>query len=153
AAMLAGLVPAPSRYSPRASIERAQRRRELVLQSMVEVGDLTADEAQQYLDDPVLVPRERTRERRVGTAYATEVRRELRRILTTEVAASEGIKVYTALDLELEAVTEDAVRDAARALEARQGRMGAVRHLAREERESFLLRPPGIALDPQGKTV
>jgi penicillin-binding protein 1A len=48
-------------------------------------------------------------------------------------------------------VTEEAVREAMLALETRQGRMGAVNHVAEEQWESFLKRPPGLELDPQGQ--
>ena len=42
AAMLAGLIPAPSRFAPTASSEEARRRAALVLDTMVEAGSLSA---------------------------------------------------------------------------------------------------------------
>jgi len=45
AAMLAGLLQAPSRYAPTKHYDRARKRMDLVLQSMVDVGYLTAAQA------------------------------------------------------------------------------------------------------------
>jgi penicillin-binding protein 1A len=45
AAMLAGMVASPTRYSPERSVDRARLRRALVLERMVELGWLTSDEA------------------------------------------------------------------------------------------------------------
>ncbi|MCK6550527.1 PBP1A family penicillin-binding protein [Myxococcota bacterium] len=137
AALLAGLVPAPSRYSPRSSPERAARRRELVLGAMVELRMVSRADADVLAAEPVLVPRESKRDRRLGAAYATEVRRELRKSVPADVAASEGLEVHTALDLEIQRVAEEAVRKALAAVESRQGRIGAVRSLPIEMREQF----------------
>lgn len=49
AAMLAGLLKAPSRLSPTNSLTAARQRAKIVLQAMVETGDLKADEAQRIL--------------------------------------------------------------------------------------------------------
>lgn len=153
AALLAGLVPAPSRYSPRTSPDRAAKRRLLVLDAMVETGALLPEDADRHRDDPVLNPREIKRDRRLGAAYATEVRRELRRSIPTELAASEGLEVRTALDLDLQRTAEGAVQKALLALEQRQGRAGAVRHLSPNVAEQFAARAHGMDRSPAGEVL
>ncbi len=44
AAMLAGLIPAPSRYEPRGNLDAAEDRRVLVLDAMLDQGHITADQ-------------------------------------------------------------------------------------------------------------
>lgn len=51
--LLAGLTPAPSRYSPYNDIETAKKRRALVLGRMVETGDITEDEAREASEAPI----------------------------------------------------------------------------------------------------
>ncbi|HNH49114.1 MAG TPA: biosynthetic peptidoglycan transglycosylase, partial [Myxococcota bacterium] len=78
AALLAGLVPAPSRYSPRARPELAASRRETVLKLMVQQNYLDAVEASRHLQDPVVELRQ-SGSSGANAAYLTELRREVRR--------------------------------------------------------------------------
>jgi penicillin-binding protein 1A len=122
AAQLAGLIPAPSRYSPRVSPELAAARRDLVLGLMVEQGYLTADQAEELREAAVAIRPRRGSERRVGTAYVTQVRREVRRLMPGYTPFEAGLSVYTPLDLAAQAEAEAAIREAVDALVARQGR-------------------------------
>ena len=69
AAMLAGLLQAPSRYAPTKHYDKAQRRMELVIQSMVEEGYLTPAEAAR-LPDPRIDVRTRDDNLPTGTYFA-----------------------------------------------------------------------------------
>jgi len=153
AALLAGLVPAPSRYSPRTHPQAAQWRRSVVLLTMVEEGYLTQAEAERYLGDPVIVPREAGRRLDEATAYATQVRREIRRLVGERAAFEHGLQVHTPLDLRVQRVADRAVRNALRALEARQGRRGAVQQLPSSEWEGFAARAPGLLRDQKSGAV
>ncbi|WLT38427.1 transglycosylase domain-containing protein [Synechocystis sp. B12] len=55
AATLAGVVPAPSVYSPRQNLELATRRRNEVLNRMAEVGFITPAEAQAAIAEPLVI--------------------------------------------------------------------------------------------------
>ena len=112
AALLAGLVPAPSRYSPRANPALARERRRIVLDGMVTDGLIRRELLPLFNDAPVLNWREGVVEDRPALAYVTEVRREVRRALGSELPFSLGLQVHTALDLEVQKVAEDAVRTA-----------------------------------------
>ncbi|MFO0001937.1 MAG: transglycosylase domain-containing protein, partial [bacterium] len=50
AALIAGLIPAPSRYNPRRSAEQARVRRKVVLPALVAGGVVTAEVAQAQLE-------------------------------------------------------------------------------------------------------
>jgi len=124
AALLAGLVPAPARYSPRAHPDRALQRRRLVLGRMVEEGYLTQTEALAFQDDRVLAPREAANLHDTNAAYVTEVRRELRRLFGGAVPFEAGLQVHTPLDQRVQAVATQAVRQALADLDQREGRRG-----------------------------
>jgi penicillin-binding protein 1A len=121
AAMLAGLVPAPSRYSPRRQPEVAAERRRIVLRGMVEEGLLSAEEAQPFLEAPVLLPRPGTPDELPARAYVTEVRRQLRARFGEERPFSDGFEVHVPLDLKLQALAEASLNEALDAHLARQG--------------------------------
>jgi penicillin-binding protein 1A len=144
AALIAGLVPAPSRYSPRVNPELAATRRRLVLRGMVEEGFVTPKEAQSFLEDPVVQPREQPLGQGVAGAYVTQVRREIRRLLGNELPFRQGLQVHTALDLKVQAVAQEAVREALVSLEERQGRSGAFKRLEPKEWPAFLAQGPGL---------
>ncbi len=149
AAMLAGLVPAPSRYSPRSNPEMAANRRETVLRLMVAQGFLDAVTASDYLTDAVLVPRQSSGDRGANTAYLTETRREVRRIFGEDIPFLEGLQVHTPLMPDVQTEVEAAVREGLQALEERQGARGPTRNIPAEAREGFLRRGDRLRLDPQ----
>lgn len=151
AAMLAGLVPAPSKYSPRHNPALAAQRREQVLRLMVDQGFVTAVEASQHLQDPVIEPRV-TAEPGPNTAYLTETRREVRRLFGQDRPFVEGLQIHTALDPAVQRVAEDAVRQALADLEARQGARGPVRNIPESGRAAFLSRGDRLQNDPQTGT-
>lgn len=122
AALLAGLVPAPSRYQPRRSPERARWRRSLVLRRLVDAGYMTEAEAAGYELAPVFVPeRAPGGPTGTGTAYVTQVRREVRRLFGDELPFIEGFSVDTAYAPEIQRVAEAAIAEATAKLTARQG--------------------------------
>lgn len=147
AALLAGLVPAPSRYSPRANPEIAAERRALVLDGMVRDKVIRREVAEGAKDGPVLVDREDRPEDRPALGYITEVRRQIRGMLGDEIPYTLGLRVDTPLDLKLQEVATRAVREAVEAHRLRAGPLGAVRRLPPERWDAFLARGAGLSLD------
>ncbi len=124
AALLAGLIPAPSASSPRRSQSRARDRRRLVLDAMVETGFIDVIDAQQAKADPIDPPRRGDGTETIGTSFRTAVRREVRRLLGEEAPFDAGLQIFTAYRADIQAVAEQAVRDAASGVERRQGHPG-----------------------------
>jgi penicillin-binding protein 1A len=155
-ALLAGLIPAPSTYSPRKNMEAARERRRLVLNNMVETRYVDPLWAQWYKRQPITPP-PRTGEARsaLGTAYATEVRREVRRLLGEEIPFQAGLQIYTPYDPDLQAVAEAAINEATLGVQQRQGHPGRVRRLRVDQFKSFqeaaegLSREAGEVLPPK----
>ncbi len=148
AALLAGLVPAPSRYSPRHDPELAASRREVVLKLMAQQGFIDPVVASRHLQDPITTPRRSGAGGR-NAAYLTEVRREVRRLFGSDFPFQEGFQVQTPLRPEIQKIAEDAVKEGLTALEQRQGRRGPVRNIPAESRAGFLRRGDGLKLDDQ----
>ncbi|MEQ1503477.1 MAG: PBP1A family penicillin-binding protein [Myxococcota bacterium] len=105
AALIAGLVPAPSRYSPRRNAELARWRRSLVLGRMMDEGWVDPVDVIDYEEAPIL-----RNERKLGedrgdsTAYVTSVRREIRRLFGPDEPFARGLTVTTPYDAKVQAV-------------------------------------------------
>ena len=108
AALLAGLPKGPSEFSPVNNPERAFRRRNVVLDSMLEDGKITAAQAEAARSSPLGL-RIEPPPNSVAPWFVEEVRRELERRFGTEEVHAAGLKVYTTLDLDLQNVANAAV--------------------------------------------
>lgn len=106
AAMLAGILPAPSTYNPKADPELARKRQRLTLNAMVRDGAITpaeADEAYQGADGDVVASRGST-----GHYVADWVEA----LMTSYIGELEGdVVVYTTIDRDLQSFAERTVRD------------------------------------------
>lgn len=106
--LLAGLIQSPSRLNPFRHPERAMERRNLVLDSMVETGAITKEEAERTKEEPLhLVP---------GSVDASEapyfvdlVRDDLTQRLGDRDFNGEGLRIYTSLDPDLQQLASEAV--------------------------------------------
>ncbi|MFC7685093.1 PBP1A family penicillin-binding protein [Ureibacillus sp. GCM10028918] len=101
-ALLAGIPQSPNRYNPYKNPERAQQRRDLVLDLMVQHGKITEEEAAaaKEIDVTSRLLAEEDRQTVAGTkydAFLDVVLSELEEKGDGE-ALAEGIKVYTTLD-------------------------------------------------------
>ena len=145
AALIAGLIPAPSRYSPRKNPEMAREKRAAVLRWMVEEGYVDPIDAIDYASDPVLyTPQGRGKNAAVANAYVTMVRREIRRVVGAEAAFREGLSVRTPYDADLQEVAVAAVEDALEAHRRRQGLRPVATRLPPDAIPAFLLRAEGL---------
>lgn len=106
AAMLAGLVKAPSRLAPTENLPAARERMEVVLSTMVDTGVITADQARRARDVSVRAGREKLP---VGSYFADWVSPQARRAF--ERAYGE-VLVPTTLDSVLQDRAEEIVRTA-----------------------------------------
>jgi penicillin-binding protein 1A len=116
AALLAGLPKNPSGYSPRRHPERARSRRSLVLASMRASGTITEEEA--AVADTVtfeVIPR--TDEAGLGAYFIEHVRREVIAKYGAEALYAGGLRIFTTLDVELQASAEAVLEERLQRLE------------------------------------
>lgn len=108
-ALLVAMVKGPSYYDPRRHPERALARRNLVLGLLAEQGVVTAPQAQAAQAEPLgVVARGRFSENRYP-AFIDLVRRHLDRDYQQADLQSEGLRIFTTLDPQIQAAAEKAV--------------------------------------------
>jgi penicillin-binding protein 1A len=114
AAMIAGLVAAPSRYTPFRSPAVARRRQELVLRRMLEERYITVEQRDEALTEPIqLVERKSDEVREISSYFAEEVRRYLVERFGSEEVLTGGLQVWTTLDIDHQRAAYEAVRKGA----------------------------------------
>ena len=101
AAMLAAVVNLPAHYNPLKHPERGQQRRNLVLGLMADQGYLTEEEAARWREEPVPTTRAELGADDTAPHFVEWVRRILDDRFGSDLY-SEGYRVYTSLDLELQ---------------------------------------------------
>lgn len=117
AALLAGLIKAPSFYDPRENRRRARQRRNFVIDRMLALNQIDAAQAAKARSAPLGVtpdpPRTRTRQ----PYFVEAVKREIlddRRFGGSDIARARnlyqgGLRIETTLDLKLQAAAERAI--------------------------------------------
>ncbi len=96
AAMLAGLPKAPSVYNPIVNPKRAKIRQQYVLRRMHELGNISDEQYEAALKEPLVIKRELAGYA-VHAEYAAEMARQIATERFPEDVYSRGLKVYTTL--------------------------------------------------------
>ena len=110
AATIAGVFQSPSALSPFNNPARCKERRNVVLQSMVDAGYVAQDVADRAVHEPlVIVQRALEAEAPYFVDFVGQTLAEQYPGLTTTTA--QAVDVYTTLDLHLQRLAQDAVRD------------------------------------------
>jgi penicillin-binding protein 1A len=120
AAMLAGLPSAPSRFSPIVDPGRARRRRDHVLNRMIETQVITREQAEaagRTSFDEALFTRTRT----IAPYFVEHVRQALEETYGAYALYNSGLKVYTTLNLKLQRAAEEALVGGLRDLDKARG--------------------------------
>ncbi len=123
AAVLAGLPKAPGQYSPILHPDRCLKRRNLVINAMLEDGKITARQASDARSRPLGLKLEHD-PNSLAPYFVEEVRRYLENRYGADQVHQGGLRVYTSLDVELERAANHAVLDGVAAYERRHGWKG-----------------------------
>ena len=109
-AMLAGIIQRPNYFNPFRHDRRTIERRNLVLDSMVETGAITKDQAERAKAEPLhLVPS--SVEASEAPYFVDLVRDQLNQKLGETDFNREGLRIYTSLDPDLQRAATEAVND------------------------------------------
>jgi penicillin-binding protein 1A len=125
AAMLAGIIPAPSRYSPYRTPDQVLRNRDRVLRRMLEEGFIKQQEYQQAVSQPLLVTQQQPEEM-FAPYFSEDVRKYLEAKYGPTTLYQDGLQVQTTLDPRIQRAAERAVRDQLLRYDHRRGFRGAI---------------------------
>jgi penicillin-binding protein 1A len=120
AALLAGLPKAPQYYSPITHPERAIKRRNLVLNAMLEDGKITAAQAAVAKNEAIILNLQKD-PNSLAPHYVEEIRRYLEAKYGSDQVHEGGLRVYTSLDMDMQKSARQALLDGLAAYERRHG--------------------------------
>jgi len=128
AALLAGLPKSPSYYSPITHPDHALKRRNLVINSMLEDGNITAQQAAAARDQPIHLEVAHDPDS-LAPYFVEEIRRYLEAKYGSDQVHEGGLRVYTSLDMDLQRAANRAVFDGLAAYERRHGWRGRLQNV------------------------
>ena len=120
AALLAGLPKAPQYYSPILHPDRALKRRNLVINAMLEDGKITTQQATEAKEKPTILSLQHD-PNSTAPYFVEEVRRYLESKYGSDQVHEGGLRVYTSLNLDLQKAANQSVLDGLAAYERRHG--------------------------------
>jgi penicillin-binding protein 1A len=128
AATLAGLPKSPTSYSPITHPDRALKRRNLVINSMLEDGVITADEAATLRDRPLELKLAHEAAS-LAPWFIEDIRRYLESKYGSDQVHEGGLRVYTTLNTDMQRAANQAVLDGLAAYERRHGWKGHLQNV------------------------
>ncbi|MBI5054990.1 MAG: PBP1A family penicillin-binding protein [Nitrospirae bacterium] len=127
AALIGGLVKAPSKFSPYSDLDKAKERQHIVLRRMEEEKYITKDEAEKAYRQPLHLSSMRY-ELYTQNYFLEYIRKYLEDEYGVEKVYKGGLKVYTTLNKRMQAAAVRAMQNGLRELDKRQGYRGAIGH-------------------------
>src|SRR4029077_18295479 len=120
AALLAGVPKTPQYYSPVLHPDRALKRRNLVINAMLEDGKITAQQATEAKAKPLQLDVQHD-PNSLAPYFVEEIRRYLENKFGSDQVHEGGLRVYTSLDMDLQKAANQAVLNGVAAYERRHG--------------------------------
>ena len=144
-AFLTGIIQRPSYFNPFHHPERTIERRNLVLDSMVETGAITKDQAESAKAEPLKLT-EQSEDATEAPYFVDLVHDQLVQKLGDRDFNHEGLRIYTSLDPDLQRVATEAVESTIHVVDAQVDRL----HSRQKKRGEAYIYPQValIALNP-----
>ncbi len=142
-AMMAGLVKAPSRYSPINNLKRAKERQAYVLTRMADLGFISEEEREKSLQTSLRIQSRESAYFSKAPYFTEFIRHQVERKYGKETLYQEGLRIYTTLDLSLQREAQKNVEIGLRDLDKRQGFRGPIRMLSQKEVKELLDKKKG----------
>ncbi|RMD87953.1 MAG: PBP1A family penicillin-binding protein [Candidatus Dadabacteria bacterium] len=140
AAILAGLVKAPSRYSPVRHFERAKSRQKYVLRQLIKSGFADASEVKTAEKEKIKVYPPENKKILAAPYFVDEIRRILaEQFGDFRLVQTGGYTVYTTLDLKAQQMAKRALKKGLEELDKRQGWRGPLMNISKKEIESYVV--------------
>jgi penicillin-binding protein 1A len=145
-AMIAGLPKAPSRFNPVANPERAQLRRDYVINRMLKLGFITEAEHDKAIAEPVNAKLYQAAID-LQAPYIGEMVRDHMYAKYGENAYTDGYKIFVTIDAQLQQAAQESLRQALLDYDRRHGYRGPVSHI------DFNAETPVAEILPQLDTI
>ncbi|MBK9070018.1 MAG: PBP1A family penicillin-binding protein [Myxococcales bacterium] len=137
AAMLAGLVAAPSEYAPHRNITDARKRQRYVLDRMLQDGYISDAEFLAARDAPIGLIKTADLNALAAPYFVETLRQEATAKFGNDVLFHNGLRFYTTLDTRMQAAAEAALREGIEALDRRLGFRGPIARVSDGEKPLF----------------
>ena len=121
AATIAGIFRGPAVYNPYGNPETTLRRRNHVLNRMVDEGYITTEEADAVKQEPLGVLPKFREDSDFAGYFKEEIRKHIEQNYGADALYKEGLKVYSTLDPVYQAYAEEALKKQLHILDKRQG--------------------------------
>ncbi len=135
AAMLVGIIPAPSRYSPYRTPDLVRRQRDRVLRRMLEERYITQADYDLAVGQPPLVVTQQS-EQTFAPYFSEEVRKNLEQNYGDIKLYEGGMQVQTTLDPQIQKAAESAIRSGLLKIDHRRGWRGPIAEVKEGDIES-----------------
>jgi penicillin-binding protein 1A len=135
-AMIAGLPRNAAIYSPLLHPDAALSRRNYILSRMVAEEMISPSAAAEAKARPILL-KPRTRKTDLAPYFIEWVRESLADRYTTDVIWRKGLRVYTSLNIEMQAAANRALRDGLRSLDKKRGWRGPIDNVLKDPSTRF----------------
>jgi len=155
-ALLAGLLQAPSAYTPTVNPDKALARRHVVLQAMRETNTISTADYEGADRTPVQLQDGLRRHEPYGAYFKEEVRRQLVQQFGVERVSEGGLQIYTTIDMAKQRAAEAALTQSLKTIErtlasAKSPRQGASSESATSPADP--LQAALVAIDPESGAV
>ena len=142
-AMMAGLVKAPSRYSPINNFNRAKERQAYVLTRMADLGFITQEQKEKSLRATLKIQSRESAYFSKAPYFTEFIRQQVERKYGKEKLYQEGLRIYSTLDLSLQKAAEKDLEMGLRDLDKRQGFRGPIQTLSSKEMKELISKKKG----------
>lgn len=137
-AMLAGLPPAPSKYSPYNNPKMAYERMGYVLGRMLEDGYITREKYDKAIKERPDVYDIEDYFRARAPYFTEHVRRYIQKNYGDSALYRGGLKVYTTVNVEKQTAAEEALIRGVKEIDKRQGFRGAIKNIERDKIQEYI---------------
>jgi penicillin-binding protein 1A len=133
AALLAALPKAPSKYNPYRNIALAKFRRNLVLKNLFDNNFLDLKKYQELNKKPIILKKKKRVFSEDAQYYIEDVRKNIIEKLTYEKVYKQGYNINTPINLELQTIATESLKNGLLAYDRRKGWRGPISNLDYKE--------------------
>ena len=126
AALLAALPKAPSKYNPYRNNELAKFRRDLVLKNLLDNGFISSNDYKKLKEKKIILKKKEKIFLEDSQYYIEDVRKNIIEILSYEKVYNQGFNINTPINLELQKIATDSLRDGLIEYDKRKGWRGPI---------------------------